>query len=68
MLKGKWYRVFWKPTISEAKNRTIVGWAFDFNSAAATAKIKAVKKNPKYEEEKIVVTRVDKLTFDSGKN
>lgn len=67
MLKGKWYKVYWKPSINE-KSRAIQVWAFDFNSAAATAKIKIAKKNPLYSEEKIIVTRIDKLTFDSGKN
>ena len=68
MLKGKWYKVYWKPGSLNEKSRAIQVWAFDFNSAAATAKIKVVKKNPLYSEEKIIVTRIDKLTFDSGKN
>lgn len=68
MLKGKWYKVYWKPNSISEKSRTIQVWAFDFNSAAVTAKIKVAKKNPLYSEEKIIVTRIDKLTFDSGKN
>ena len=68
MLKGKWYKVFWKPDDLNEHNRSIQVWAFDFNSAAATAKIKIAKKNPLFSEEKIIVTRIDKLTFDSGKN
>lgn len=68
MLKGKWYKVYWKPNSIDEKSRTIQVWAFDFNSAAATAKIKIAKKNPLYSEEKIIVTRIDKLTLDFGKN
>lgn len=68
MLTGKWYKVYWKPDGLTAINRSIKVWAFDFNSAAATAKIKVAQKNPLYAEEKIIVTRIDKLTFDSGKN
>jgi len=68
MVTGKWYKVYWKPDTLTATNRSIQVWAFDFNSAAATAKIKIAQKNPLYSEEKIIVTRVDKLTFDSEKN
>lgn len=68
MLTGKWYKVYWKPSSLKEKSRAIQVWAFDFNSAAATAKIKVAQKNPLYSEEKIIVTRIDKLTFDSGKN
>ena len=68
MLKGKWYKVYWKPVTLNEQNRSIQVWAFDFNSAAATAKIKIAQKNPLYSEEKIIVTRIDKLTFDTGKN
>lgn len=68
MLKGKWYKVYWKPGNLRAKTRTIQVWAFDFTSAAATAKIKVAQKNPLFSEEKIIVTRIDKLTFDSEKN
>lgn len=68
MLTGKWYKVYWKPGSLHEKARTITVWAFDLNSAAATAKIKVAQKNPLYSEEKIIITRVDKLTFDSEKN
>ena len=68
MLKGKWYKVYWKPNNLNEQNRSIQVWAFDFNSAAATAKIKIAQKNPLFSEEKIIVTRIDKLTFDSRKN
>lgn len=68
MLTGKWYRVYWKPGNLSEQNRSIQVWAFDFNSAAATAKIKVAQKNPLYSEEKIIITRIDKLSFDSGKN
>ena len=68
MLTGKWYKVYWKPANLNEKTRSIQVWAFDFNSAAATAKIKVAQKNPLFSEEKIIVTRIDKLTFDSGKN
>lgn len=65
MLKGKYYKVFWKPvSASEPKSRAITVWAFDFNSAAATAKIKVAQKNPLYSEEKIIVVKIEKLSFD----
>ena len=48
MLKGKWYKVYWKPVTLNEQNRSIQVWAFDFNSAAATEKIKIAKKNPLY--------------------
>lgn len=68
MLKGKWYKVYWKPGSLDEKARTIQVWAFDFTSAAATAKIKVAQKNPLFSEEKIIITRIDKLTFDTEKN
>lgn len=65
MLKGKWYKVFWKPNVLSAQNRSIQVWAFDFNSAAATAKIKVAQKNPLFSENNIVVTKIEKLSFDT---
>lgn len=64
MLKGKWYKVYWKPGNLTEQNRSIQVWAFDFNSAAATAKIKVAQKNPLYSEEKILIVRIEKLSFD----
>lgn len=60
MIKGKWYKVYWRFTNSKIGSRssTIKVWAFSFTSAAQTAKIKlAQEKN--LDEEKILITRVD---------
>lgn len=60
MLKGKWYKVYWRFKNSEigTRSKTIDVWAFSFNSAEVSAKIK-LGKEKNFDEEKILVTRID---------
>ena len=61
--KGKWYKTYWRFSNdpATARNHTLKVFAFSFSSAAQTTKIKLAKEK-NYDEEKIVVVRVDLLT------
>ena len=61
--KGKWYKTYWRFSneSSQTRNRTMKVFAFSFSSAAQTTKIKLAKEK-NYDEEKIVVVRVDLLS------
>ena len=63
MLKGKWYKVFWKmnPGPVGQRAKVLEVWAFSFTSAAQTAKIK-FNKEKNIDEEKILVVRIDLLS------
>lgn len=63
MLKGKWYKVYWKFRNAGpgSRSQTLKVWAFSFTSAAQTAKIKlATEKN--FDEEKILIVRIDLMS------
>ena len=63
MWKGKWYKTYWRfnNEASQIRNRTMKVYAFSFSSAAQTTKIKLAKEK-NFDEEKIIVVRVDLLS------